>query len=495
MQTIGEIGIDPKNPNYGEYWTGNWQEIYAEVTLLYISTKSPIINVDIEEKPKVLDNGRSPWKMEKSEVGKASSTCICQEQYKDLIWGAKVSCEFRKKVVQICAELWGESRKMDMANGLMAVMSVETNGSFKAHQLEGVNSLKSPQEMTIKDFWKKGNRKSSRAVGLIQFTQDALQNSLKEYSSNARLSVEEKFDELNNLKLQYAQMGEVNQLDKVKKYFEPQKEKIKSPEDIYLAVFAPKGIGKDDEYSLYTKHLVPKTKMEIEENKNYEANKSVDIENRGKKNGNDGVIQRAEILGRYRIKYTEGLQNKESHFNCGKIEISKNKPTRHNNKWRHPLDLMELRGWYSIWAPERSIYGKNIVGRTKGKHDGLDLYAPVGTAIYACVDGKVADNYISVSYGNVLILRGKYNGKTYYFFHAHMKEKSPLEKEADVSAGDIIGYTGKTGNASSLSSKQTHLHFEVKTKNTHAGNTVDPLSTISELKRDVNKNPNKETQK
>lgn len=128
MQTIGEIGIDPNNPNYGEYWTGNWQEIYAEVTLLYISTKSPIINVDIEEKPKVLDNGRSPWKKEKSEVVKEENECYCKNN--QFYWGNKLTCEERKKVLQICSELWGEKNKIQKASELMSVIHLETNKTF-----------------------------------------------------------------------------------------------------------------------------------------------------------------------------------------------------------------------------------------------------------------------------------------------------------------------------------------------------------------------------
>ena len=155
-------------------------------------------------------NGKKP--------AETNTTCICKEQYKDLIWGGKVSCDFRKKVVEICTELW-PAKPMEMANGLMAVMNVETSGSFKAQQVEGWRSVKDPKEMSIKDFWKNQKRTSSSAVGLIQFTQDALQNNLKEYKSNPKLSTGEKFDELNKLKLSYAQMGEIKQLDKVKKIF------------------------------------------------------------------------------------------------------------------------------------------------------------------------------------------------------------------------------------------------------------------------------------
>ncbi|QYS92020.1 hypothetical protein JJC04_05210 [Flavobacterium covae] len=43
---------------------------------------------------------------------------------------------------------------------------------------------------------------------------------LGEYKSNKSLSVEERFDELNRVKLKFAKMSELVQLDYVKKYFE-----------------------------------------------------------------------------------------------------------------------------------------------------------------------------------------------------------------------------------------------------------------------------------
>lgn len=253
-------------------------------------------------------DGRSPA-IVKGEK-KPTSSCICREQYKELAWGGKVSCEFRKKVVQICSELWGESRKMKMADGLMAVMNVETRGSFKAQQLEGWRSVKDPKSMTIADFRKDGKRESSRAIGLIQFTQDALQNNLKEYVSNPKLSKAEKFDELNKLKLTYAQMGEIKQLDKVKKYFNSQKDSIKSPEDIYLAVFAPSGIGKNDSFILYRAGT-----------REYDANASVDTKSNGRYK-NDGNIQRSEILERFHSSLKEGKNsnNLPSTFLCNSNE-------------------------------------------------------------------------------------------------------------------------------------------------------------------------------
>ncbi|MCY0978698.1 hypothetical protein PGH12_10575 [Chryseobacterium wangxinyae] len=61
---------------------------------------------------------------------KKEGTCVC-EKY-DLVWGGhpNVSCEFRKKVVEICLDLWGEENKIKMANNLMAVFRWESGGTF-----------------------------------------------------------------------------------------------------------------------------------------------------------------------------------------------------------------------------------------------------------------------------------------------------------------------------------------------------------------------------
>lgn len=224
------------------------QNYFIEVIPLDVSAESKKFGVNSDGLMEV-EKAKSPAIVKKTNQPTKGS-CICQEQLKDLVWGGEVNCEFRKKVVQICNELWGEDRKMQMANGLMAVMNVETAGSFKAHQIMG-KSIQDVNSITKDDFWlykkdKNGKiiSKSSRAVGLIQFTQAALQ-AIGEFKSGTG------FDKLHELKLKLAKMGEVNQLDYVKKYFEDSKSKIKSPEDIYLHVFAPKGVGNADDFVLY----------------------------------------------------------------------------------------------------------------------------------------------------------------------------------------------------------------------------------------------------
>lgn len=376
----------------------------------------------------------------------------------NLTWGSKVSPEFREKVIEICTEIW-PNNTIEMANGLMAVMYRETRTTFAANQLEGYKVLISRDKMT-KSFFEKTDskgKKTSRAVGLIQFTQNSLVQ-MGEFKNGSG------FDKLHELKLKYAMMTELQQLEKVKKYMLSVAVLPKRPEDIYVAVFAPAFVKEDMNTILYAK-----------ETEDYYANPGLDI--------NDNGIEKKELLSEYYKSLAKG--NKSDNIASVDIKIKNKK----KSKWRNPLDIMELRGWYTEtqWTPEKSDWH----GRTGGKHDGLDLYAPVNTKAYACIDGTIRTPYLSRTYGNTVTIEGVYNGKTYFFFYAHLDEAVTFIDGDLIKAGDSIGRTGKTG-ATFLKVNQTHLHFEVKSANTRTGNKIDP-NIITELT--FNKTPDKDSQK
>ncbi len=366
-----------------------------------------------------------------------------------LVWGAKVNKDFRVKVVQICKRLWPKNT-LEMANGLMAVMNRETGGTFAPHQIEGKKLI--PKEQLTRDSFlkydKKGNKLSS-AVGLIQFTLKALSD-MGEYNGKG-------MDVLNDLKLKYANMTQLDQLTKVEKYMNTVAILPTIPEEIYMAVFAPAYVGRGLDKTIYELGTT-----------NYNENASLDVNT-----PKDG-IQIKELIDEYYVSLENGKYGR--------------------NIWKNPLDRMELRGWYSTWRPEDSNHGV-VPTRNKGKHDGLDLYAPVGTPIFACVDGirvRVGPD-ISDTYGKTITIRGFYNGKEYHFFYAHLSEVD-LKVGEKVKAGIKIGKSGKTG-AKDLLAKQEHLHFEVRKSKASQGAAIHPLEAISELKDSVNLNPDKEKQK
>ena len=97
-------------------------------------------------------------------------------------------------------------------------------------------------------------------------------------------------------------------------------------------------------------------------------------------------------------------------------------------------------------------------------HNAIDLRAAVGTPVYAVEDGtvdqlKAWDGHTRTgmqSYGNMVRLRhAAYKGGSLRTRYAHLSKILVSSGQA-VKAGDLIGYSGETGNCSGA-----HLHFEV----------------------------------
>jgi murein DD-endopeptidase MepM/ murein hydrolase activator NlpD len=98
-------------------------------------------------------------------------------------------------------------------------------------------------------------------------------------------------------------------------------------------------------------------------------------------------------------------------------------------------------------------------------HQGIDIFAPTGTAIRAPFDGiaVVADNWL----GGLAV---KVYGDGGYVYNAHLSAHGML---GQVEAGDIIGFVGSTGNASG-----PHDHFEYHPGNGEAVNPFPFLNAV-----------------
>ncbi|MGL6159442.1 hypothetical protein [Microbulbifer sp.] len=161
-----------------------------------------------------------------------------------IAWGAKVSAAFRTRVRQIAVNL-GISPDF-----LMSCMAFETGETFSP-------SIK--------------NAAGSGATGLIQF--------MPRTARGLGTTTEE-----------LAKMTAEKQLDYVEKYFLPYKGKLKTLEDIYMAILYPVAIGMDPDEALFRRGA-----------KTYEQNSGFD-------KNEDGVITPAEISVKVRQKYEKGLQ-------------------------------------------------------------------------------------------------------------------------------------------------------------------------------------------
>ena len=111
-----------------------------------------------------------------------------------------------------------------------------------------------------------------------------------------------------------------------------------------------------------------------------------------------------------------------------------------------------LRGYYEDGSPRY--------------HWGIDLYAKVGTPVYSMYSGFIVrtetghpDQYEEKSFGNVIVTENEVKGydQKVYLQYSHLRAGTPVAvnprtgkpfgKGDRVFAGDLIGYTGKTGNA------------------------------------------------
>ncbi|MFK7030794.1 L,D-transpeptidase family protein, partial [Flavobacterium oreochromis] len=260
---------------FSEMW--DWAESFGKAkrdkphTVLISKEKSPvIIGENKMENPK----------------NNTNFNCICRQN--DLIWGSKVSCDFRKKVIEIA-----KRQKID-PNILMSAMAHETGGTF---------------DTTCGTFKKKKDETKEGYVGLIQIGKDAAKD-------------------IGITRTQLLGMSQLEQLDYIEKYLELPlvKGKMNTLVDFYLGVLFPVDCGKGE----YPNHIVfdnslpitykldgkPKKDLNYWRNKGYDANPLFHKEGK-KENGKTYVWEIADSIQKW---FYNGKINKEEYFQCQKTE-------------------------------------------------------------------------------------------------------------------------------------------------------------------------------
>lgn len=175
----------------------------------------------------------------------------------------------------------------------------------------------------------------------------------------------------------------------------------------------------------------------------------------------------------------------------------------------NPLHSMRI-------APSKKVFinGKlsySYIGGTFGYvrnegtrlHQGIDFLAALGTEVFSMYDGKIVrivsnapagvTNTPSKAFGNQIYIECKVNNpktgapETIYIQYAHLQYGNPVAINPAtgepfivgdfVKAGQLIGYTGRTGNAWNIAEYRYHLHLGVRTA--LWGDFIDPRPYIN----------------
>ena len=119
-ETRGIAKADRKAHDYHE------QKIDVKPTVTYDPQQEFINSLTL------VDVGDPMWHQKKG-------NCSCKEN--NFYWSNKLTCDERKKVLEVCAKLWGEDKKKDKASELMAIMHLETGkkNMFKPYADNGAD--------------------------------------------------------------------------------------------------------------------------------------------------------------------------------------------------------------------------------------------------------------------------------------------------------------------------------------------------------------------
>ena len=451
---IVDVTLNKVSANKGDdYFEGSEQEFFVDIEVLdtHAHIKSAVIDVDVKALKQDIPTNVTKTKVEQQEAGKNQSLGICVCKTKALYWGKKFTCAERKKIFEISNRLGCNPDYLTSAMGL------ETGGKFDPSI---VNSL--------------------GYTGLIQIGEDAAND------INRRKNTDITAGKNGNLK----KMSVLEQLTYVEYYLEPFKGKLNTLADFYLAILMPVDCGKGNQPN----HIVFDKSLKLDYNKNgkvikntkwvrqrgYESNPA--FHTKGKEDGKTYVSEIANVIQKW---YDEGAKFKESSFNCQQLE--KTQVTEKNVKWYDPIDnpQITLFNFYGNFNPKGSSFGMVRNGGKKA-HQGLDLFAPTGTDVKACLDGTVV--LVSESaggYGKFVVIevkkddldkcrkeyKLKYDGEQdkginfgdsnkRYLRYGHLSEIEVSNKQF-VKAGQKIGESGNSGNAKDQNVRARHLHFEI----------------------------------
>jgi murein DD-endopeptidase MepM/ murein hydrolase activator NlpD len=116
----------------------------------------------------------------------------------------------------------------------------------------------------------------------------------------------------------------------------------------------------------------------------------------------------------------------------------------------------------------KSVFGDSRDGGRRDHH-GIDIFAPRNTPVLAADDGFVTWVGANNLGGNVVWIWNPTRAQNHYYAHLARQAVATGQK---VSAGDVVGYVGNTGNARTT---PPHLHFGIYSR---GEGPIDPLPFV-----------------
>ncbi|OWP82708.1 hypothetical protein BWK59_14420, partial [Flavobacterium davisii] len=195
--------LNPISETLGEIW--DWVETQGTA---------------LRDKPHTIEipEGKSPAIVGKTKGVKKEENkggCFCKQEENQFYWSDKLTCDQRKKVLDVCKELWGEKNKKEKASQLMSIIYIETNKTFSPSADNGIGFS-----------------------GLIQFNDRAAKG-------------------VGTTRAELKKMTFIKQMDYVKKYLEKRKDELNTMTDMYLLVMKPSAVGKgnDPDYAVFDESI------------------------------------------------------------------------------------------------------------------------------------------------------------------------------------------------------------------------------------------------
>lgn len=393
--------------------------------------------------------GKSPAVVKEPKQEKKDNECLCKRY--DLVWGDKIGCNERKKVVEVAKNLGVDP------NWLMTVMALETAKTFSPAIDNGIGY-----------------------VGLIQFGKDAAET-------------------VGTTQERLVKMSFIEQMGYVQKHLMPKKEKYKTLTDLYLAVLYPKACGHGSERDYVVLHGAAYRNNPLFFKEKGEWEYITKINKKGKKikkkvpTDPDGNTYVWEIAMVAQELYTEGLLIKETEFSCG---VSKEEKA---NDSKCPEDYSQCFEYADVIPNPRinnqsDNANKNRFHREKRYnsthpkgyyHTGTDILSGGKfVEIHSLLCGEVIDTVTSFksqeykqnSMGNTITIKSKdKEGKYIWIIYCHL-DSVKVKVGQKVKHNQVIGISGCTGNAGlkpngsrGIEIKYWHVHIEASRENKFYG--------------------------